>query len=496
MNQKQYERLRAQGYTRIGLSSTQLCDTQTPLQLYHNIAQGPYSYLFESVKGDQQWGRYSIIGLPGDHIVRVCRQNIEVYLKGQCIEQHTTNAVFDWLKTFQAQFIVPAIDNIPARFTGGLVGYCAYDTVRYNEPRLAKTHKPDPLNLPDLLFIVSDELMIFDNFTSELHCIVYADATCDKGFETAQNRLQALVSRLHTQTRSPLPSIDLTQPLTLPVDECSSIDYPSYEEHIHTIKDYIAAGDAMQVVFSRKLQWPQTCSPMSLYRALRHLNPSPYSYYLDLDDFHIVGSSPEILVRKEKDTVTIRPIAGTRARGKTQAEDSALAKDLLQDQKECAEHLMLIDLARNDIGKVSKVGSVAVTKKMYIEYFSHVMHITSNVVGELQDHIDAFDLIKATLPAGTLSGAPKVRAMEIIDELESLKRGIYAGAVGYIGWHGNMDMAIAIRTAVIKDNTIITQAGGGIVIDSEPKTEWAETTAKSNAIRHAIALAQQFEKET
>lgn len=494
MDKTRYDTLCQQGYTRIPLCITQLHDTETPLQLYQRVASGPYSYLFESVESSQQWGRYSFIGLPSRHIIRINGSCISEFLQGKCIGKTETDDVFAWLKAFQRQFTVPLSEQLPARFGGGLVGYYAYDAVRYVEPRLAKTGNPDTLDLPDVLFTVSDELFILDNFTSQLHCIVYADATKPDGFERAQARLQSLLTRLATAPAVPLPSIELSAK-TLPLEPMqSNLDYAAYKNNINTIKDYILAGDVMQVVPSRRLHAPQTCSPINLYRALRHLNPSPYLYYLNLDDFHIVGSSPEILVRKEGDIATIRPLAGTRPRGATRLEDTRLAEELLQDEKECAEHLMLIDLARNDIGRVAQTGSVQVTEKMCVEYFSHVMHITSNVIGELRETLDEFDLLMAALPAGTLSGAPKIRAMEIIDELETLKRGIYGGAVGYIGWNGNMDLAIAIRTAIIKDNTVFTQVGAGIVADSDPKTEWDETIAKSAAICQALALAKQLEK--
>jgi anthranilate synthase component 1 len=373
------------------------------------------------------------------------------------------------------------------RFTGGLVGYFGYDTVRYVEKKLAAKQLPDPIGTPDILLMVSDEVVVFDNLRGSLYFVVHADPAVDGAFEAAQQRLD----ELHAQLRSgALPEKTAVQPSLEESDFASSFPQPDFERAVGAIKEYVLAGDIMQVVLSQRMTVPFTARPLDLYRALRYLNPSPYLYFLDMGDFHIVGSSPEILARSADGTVTVRPIAGTRKRGRTEEEDVALEKDLLADPKEIAEHLMLIDLGRNDVGRIAETGSVAVTAKMAIERYSHVMHIVSNVEGKLKNGFSAMDVLRATFPAGTLSGAPKIRAMEIIDDLEPVKRGVYGGAVGYIGWDGNMDTAIAIRTAVIKGGLLHIQAGAGVVADSVPRLEWEETMNKGRAMFVAVAMAQ------
>jgi anthranilate synthase component 1 len=373
------------------------------------------------------------------------------------------------------------------RFFGGLVGYFGYDTVGYIEPRLAGGRKHDPLETPDILLTVSDEVVVFDNLTGKLLVVVHADASDPDGLERSQLRLADLVATLRTPA-------DLYQehPAVCEVSESdfvSGFSRESFEAAVARIKDYILEGDVMQVVLSQRLSIPYAALPLDLYRALRCLNPSPYMFFMDLGEFHIVGSSPEILVRLEDGIVTVRPIAGTRPRGRDDGEDMELEADLLNDPKELAEHLMLIDLGRNDVGRVSEVGSVNLTEKMVIERYSHVMHIVSNVTGNIRPGMSAIDVLRATFPAGTVSGAPKIRAMEIINELEPVKRGIYAGAVGYLSWSGNMDTAIAIRTAVIKNKTLHIQAGAGVVADSVPALEWEETMNKGRAIFQAVTLA-------
>ena len=388
-----------------------------------------------------------------------------------------------WISEFQQQFKVPDIEGMP-RFNGGLVGYFAYDTIRYIEKRLSKTDKTDPLNAPDILLMVSEEVVIFDNLSGELHLVVLADAT---GFEQAQTKLDHLEVQLQ-EARCLYRSVSQAAHIE-ETDFISGFTQEGFKAAVEQAREYIMAGDVMQVVLSQRMSLPFDAEPLDLYRALRRLNPSPYMYYLNLEDFHIVGASPEILVRLEDDTVTVRPIAGTRKRGETETQDQALEQELLHDPKELAEHLMLIDLGRNDAGRVSQIGSVELTDKMVVERYSHVMHIVSNVIGQLNPEQDALDVIRATFPAGTVSGAPKVRAMEIIDELEPVKRGVYSGAVGYLAWNGNMDMAIAIRTAVIKDKTLHIQAGAGIVYDSEPEQEWQETLNKGRAVFRAASHA-------
>jgi anthranilate synthase component 1 len=486
MNPEQFQQLAAAGYTRIPVTREVLADLDTPLSTYLKLANGPYSYLFESVQGGEKWGRYSIIGLPCRQVVRVYGERIEIHTDGECREQLNHADPLQWLEAFQQQFRVPEIDGMP-RFGGGLVGYFGYDVIRYIEPRLQGVDKPDPLANPDILLMVSDEVVVFDNLSGKLLMVVHVDATRADAWERGQARLGELVNQLCRPVQIPGA---LQQPGRIgEADFVSGFTEAGFKAAVERVKAYIVEGDAMQVVLSQRLSVPYTAPPLDLYRALRSLNPSPYMFYLDLGNFHIVGSSPEILVRLEDDLITVRPIAGTRPRGADEAQDLALEEELLADPKELAEHLMLIDLGRNDVGRVSRIGSVELTEKMVIERYSHVMHIVSNVIGQIQDGMSAMDVLRATFPAGTVSGAPKIRAMEIIDELEPVKRGVYAGAVGYLSWSGNMDTAIAIRTAVIKNGTLTIQAGAGIVADSVPENEWAETMNKGRAIFRAASLA-------
>jgi anthranilate synthase component I len=476
----------AQGYNRIPLLREALADLDTPLSTYLKLANGPYSYLFESVQGGEKWGRYSIIGLPCRTVLRVTGQVITVTTDGAEVERAEVDDPLAWIETFAARYRVAPVADLP-RFTGGLVGYFGYDTVRYIESRLGPCRKPDPLNTPDILLLVSEEVIVFDNLSGRLYLVVHADPAQADAVAQAEHRLDELVAMLAQATPRPAKrrAVKVSED-----DFVSGFTKAGFEQAVDRIKDYILAGDVMQVVISQRLSVPFSAQPLDLYRALRSLNPSPYMFYLDLGDFHVVGSSPEILVRLEEGMVTVRPIAGTRRRGADEAQDHALELELLADPKERAEHLMLIDLGRNDIGRVSQTGTVQVTEQMQVERYSHVMHIVSNVTGRLRQGLSAMDTLRATFPAGTVSGAPKVRAMEIIDELEPVKRGIYAGAVGYLSWYGNMDTAIAIRTAVIKDGTLHIQAGAGIVADSVPKYEWMETMNKGRAVFRAVTQAE------
>ncbi len=485
MNKQKFTELAAQGYHRIPLMKEVLADLDTPLSTYLKLADAPYSYLLESVQGGEKWGRYSIIGLPCQRLIRVNGYCITVEENGQILESITVPDPLEWIETYQAEhYKIPDIDELP-RFTGGLVGYFGFDTVRYIEPRLANTINPDPLNTPDILLLVSEEVVVFDNLSGKLFIIIHANPAEKDAFEKGQKRLDTLTQKLNTHAKPPYSMPERT------VDESefqTGFARKDFEAAINRIKEYIIEGDAMQVVLSQRLSIPFEAPPLNLYRALRCINPSPYLFFMNMGDFHIVGSSPEILVRLEDNEVTVRPMAGTRPRGKTVTEDKALEEDLLADPKECAEHLMLIDLGRNDVGRVAKTSTVQLTDKMAIERYSHVMHIVSNVTGQLNPDHSTMDVLRATFPAGTLSGAPKIRAMEIIDELEPVKRGIYGGAVGYIGWNGNMDTAIAIRTAVIKDDWLHIQAGAGIVADSVPASEWEECMNKGRAIFKAVAM--------
>ena len=487
MTPEQFQALADQGYNRIPVTREVFADLDTPLSTFIKLADGPYSYLFESVHGGEKWGRYSIIGLPCSTVLRIHDHDVTVLRDNEVIESETAEDPLAWIERFQARYRAPELPDLP-RFNGGLVGYFGYDTVRYIEQRLAAFDKPDLLGCPDILLMVSDELVVFDNLAGTLLLIVHVDPTRGDALAEGEARLDELETRLQTAV-SGYEVRSGSAGAVAEADFVSGFTREGFEAAVDRIKEYIVEGDAMQVVLSQRMSIPFEPPPLDLYRALRNLNPSPYLYYLDLGDFHVVGSSPEILVHLEDGVITVRPIAGTRPRGKTGAEDQALETDLLADPKELAEHLMLIDLGRNDAGRVSEVGSVELTEKMVIERYSHVMHIVSNVTGRIQPGMSAIDVLRATFPAGTVSGAPKIRAMEIIDELEPVKRGVYAGAVGYLSWSGNMDTAIAIRTAVIKDGTLHIQAGAGIVADSVPASEWDETMNKGRAIFRAVAMA-------
>jgi len=486
-----FAKIKQQGFNRIPLVREVLADLDTPLSTYLKLADAPYSYLFESVQGGEKWGRYSIIGLPCKKVIKISGHEVSLYENEQLVEQQIVKDPLQWISDYQAQFKVYEDKDLP-RFTGGLVGYFGYETIAYIEKRLAKSDKPDPLKTPDILLMVSEEVVVFDNLSGKLYIIVHVDVDdhdvdLEHALQFGESRLQIIADGL--RNRLPEKKSHVTQQVQ-EEDFVSGFTEEGYKAAVNKAKQYIIDGDIMQVVLSQRLTIPFNAQPLDLYRALRSLNPSPYMYYLDLGDHHIVGSSPEILVHLEDKQITVRPIAGTRPRGANEAADIALEKELLADPKELAEHLMLIDLGRNDAGRVSKIASVKLTDKMVVERYSHVMHIVSNVTGELKDGLNAMDVLRATFPAGTVSGAPKIRAMEIIDELEPVKRGIYSGAVGYLSWNGNMDTAIAIRTAVIKDKHLSIQAGAGIVYDSVPENEWAETMNKARAIFRAVSLAE------
>ena len=481
-----FSSLAEQGYNRIPVAREVLADLDTPLSVYLKLAEGPYSYLFESVHGGEKWGRYSIIGLPSSARLEVRGRQVTRYQGDEIIEQREVEDPLAYIEECQQHFRAAEISGLP-RFSGGLVGYFGYDTIRYIEKKLADCPNPDELQTPDILLMVSDELVVFDNLKGRMFVIVHADPTRGDTLDSTEERINALVERMNQG--APRKQFADTREIS-ESDFTSGFTEEGFKQAVDRIKEYILDGDCMQVVISQRLSIPFHAPPLDLYRALRGLNPSPYMYFLDLGDFQIVGSSPEILTRLEDGVVTVRPIAGTRRRGYSEEEDLELEAELLADPKEIAEHLMLIDLGRNDAGRVAKIGSVNLTEKMVIERYSHVMHIVSNVTGELKDGMNAIDVIRATFPAGTVSGAPKIRAMEIIDELEPVKRGIYSGAVGYLAWNGNMDTAIAIRTAVIKDRALHIQAGAGVVADSVPELEWKETMNKGRAIFRAVAMAE------
>ena len=458
----EFKSLAAQGYNRIPLIAEAFADLETPLSLYLKLAGGArHSFLLESVVGGERFGRYSFIGLPARTLLRASGFVTEVVSDGQVVETHEGNPL-DFIVQYQARFKVALRPGLP-RFCGGLAGYFGYDAVRYIEPRLARTWKGGGIATPDILLLQTEEVAVIDNLSGRLYLIVWADPAQPEAYFRARKRLAELGDQLRYSVTAPT----VRRGPSYPVER----DFAKAElmQAVERAKAYIAAGDCMQVVIGQRLRMRYTESPLALYRALRSLNPSPYMYFYDMGDFQIVGASPEILVRQEQTAegakVTIRPLAGTRPRGATPELDKALEHELSNDPKERAEHLMLIDLARNDIGRIAKTGTVKVTDAFVIERYSHVMHIVSNVEGLLKDGMTSLDVLKATFPAGTLTGAPKIRAMEIIDELEPVKRGIYGGACGYLSFAGDMDVAIAIRTGIVKDNTLYVQASAGVVAD-------------------------------
>jgi len=484
----EFKSLAAQGFNRIPLIAEAFADLETPLSLYLKLAGGQrHSFLLESVVGGERFGRYSFIGLPARTWLRATGWHTEVVTDGAVVETHDGNPL-DFIEQYQRRFKVALRPGLP-RFCGGLAGYFGYDTVRFIEPRLARTVKPGGLDMPDIALLQTEEMAVIDNLSGRLYLIVYADPARSEAYFSAKRRLTELADKLRYSVSAPQVKRGASHGIER---EFSRADF---EAAVARCKEYIAAGDCMQVVIGQRLNKRYNESPLSLYRALRSLNPSPYMYFYDMGDFQIVGASPEILVRQESTAqgtkVTIRPIAGTRPRGATPELDRALEAELLADPKERAEHVMLIDLARNDIGRIAKVGSVTVTEAFGIERYSHVMHIVSNVEGMLTDGLSSLDVLRATFPAGTLSGAPKVRAMEIIDEIEPTKRGLYGGAVGYLSFAGDMDVAIAIRTGIVQNSTLYVQGGAGIVADSVPELEWQETEAKARALFRAAELVEE-----
>ena len=456
---------------------------ETPLSIYQKLANLPFSYLLESVEGGERFGRYSIIGLPSKKRIVIRDDVIEVIHQDTVIQKEATQNPLDFIQNYLSQFKVPSDIELP-RFAGGLAGYFGYETIQYIESRLKHKKTKDILGVPDILLMLSDELIVVDNVAQKIFIVAYADPSIQNSYALGIERLDSLYEKLNQ-------SIESNKPQHFKHNEPhSEFGEEAFKKAVEKAKAYIFEGDIMQVVLSQRMSQIFDAPPLALYESLRILNPSPYMFYYHMDDHHVVGASPEILVRLEDETVTVRPIAGTRPRGKTEEEDLQLEQELLADPKECAEHVQLMDLGRNDIGRVSQSGSVKVTDHMTIERYSHVMHIVSNVEGILKPHMHAMDVLKATFPAGTVSGAPKVRAMEIIHELEPSKRGIYAGAVGYLGFDGDMDVAIAIRTGVIKNKTLYVQAGAGIVADSIPLNEWVETQNKAKAVLRAAEIVQ------
>jgi anthranilate synthase component 1 len=491
----EFKSLASQGYNRIPLMAEAFADLETPLSLYlklaHGKGDGKYSFLLESVVGGERFGRYSFIGLPARTLLRAsgfgAEAQTEVVTDGVVVETAPGNPL-DFIAAYQGRFKVALRPGLP-RFCGGLAGYFGYDAVRYVEKKLENSCPPDALGCPDILLLQCEELAVIDNLSGKLYLIVYADPAAPEAFGNAKKRLRELKDALKYSVSAPVVKASQSHP---PERSFAKADYLAAVERA---KELIAAGDFMQVQVGQRISKRYTESPLSLYRALRSLNPSPYMYYYHFGDFHVVGASPEILVRQEKTDegtkVTLRPLAGTRPRGTSPEHDKAIEQELLNDPKERAEHVMLIDLARNDIGRIAKIGTVKVTEAFAVERYSHVMHIVSNVEGILIDGMTNMDVLKATFPAGTLTGAPKVHAMELIDQFEPTKRGIYGGACGYLSYAGDMDVAIAIRTGIIKDQTLHVQAAAGVVADSIPEMEWRETEHKARALLRAAELVEE-----
>ena len=491
----EFKSLTQQGFNRIPLMLEAFADLETPLSLYLKLAHakdgGKYSFLLESVVGGERFGRYSFIGLPAHTFLQAsgfgAEAKTEVVSNGVVVETATGNPL-DFIAQYQKRFKVALRPGLP-RFCGGLAGYFGYDAVRYIEKKLEKTCPPDTLGTPDILLLQCEELAVIDNLSGKLYLMVYADPGVPEAYSKAKKRLRELKELLKYSVSAPVVNSTQTHPAE------RDFKKEDYLKAVLEAKELIAAGDFMQVQVGQRIKKRYTESPLSLYRALRSLNPSPYMYFYNFGDFHVVGASPEILVRQEQTEegvkVTIRPLAGTRPRGATPEKDKAAEHELVNDPKERAEHVMLIDLARNDIGRIAQIGSVKVTEVFAVERYSHVMHIVSNVEGILKEGMTNMDVLKATFPAGTLTGAPKVHAMELIDRLEPTKRGLYGGACGYLSYAGDMDVAIAIRTAVIKDQTLYVQAAAGVVADSVPELEWKETEHKARALLRASELVEE-----
>ena len=486
MNKEQFEQLRAEGYNRIPVYRSVLADLDTPLSVYLKLAGGKDSYLLESVEGGETWGRYSIIGLPCRRRYTVRGHRLTISDHGQPVSEETISDPLSRIAALQREFNVPRLDELPL-FSGGLVGYFAYETVQLIEPKLADGNKRDELGTADIELLLSEEVAVLDNLEGRLWLIVHADPSHADAYEHACQRLDELEQKLRSAGTG--YGLRVSGEAVDEEDFSYGFNREDFIAAVDKSKEYILAGDIFQVVLSQRMSVPFNARPLDVYRALRALNPSPYMYFIDLGDTQIVGSETEVLVRVQNRRITLRPLAGTRHRGANAMEDQALAEELLADPKERAEHLMLIDLGRNDAGRVAKTGSVEMTEQMVIERYSHVMHIVSEVQADLADGLCAMDAIRAAFPAGTLSGAPKIRAMEIIHELEPVKRNIYAGAVGYISWHDDTDLAIAIRTAVIHKGKLHVQAGAGIVADSDAEKEWQETRAKGKALITAVDRA-------
>ena len=490
----EFERLAARGFNLIPVTREVAADLETPVSAFLKVARGDYAFLLESVRGGEKWGRYTFLGSEPSKVIRARAKQLDLIRPGRATESRTVENPFDELRRELQQLRAPELPELP-RFFGGAVGFLAYDIIRQFEPRIPESVHDD-LGVPDLYLMFTDTVLVFDNVRQSLRIIANVPVgefpSLGEAYQSGERKIEEVIARLRDaaippRLEGPVPDFDGQIPIT------SNLTREGYMAMVEAAKAYIAAGDIIQVVPSQRFEAPLTAHPFNLYRSLRTINPSPYMFYLRLGDHTLVGASPETMVRVEGREITLRPIAGTRRRGANAAEDLALEHELLADPKEIAEHVMLVDLGRNDVGRVAQIGSVKVTELMVVERYSHVMHIVSNVVGELNDGMDAFDAFRATFPQGTVSGAPKIRAMEIIDELESVRRGVYAGAVGYFSYAGNTDTAIALRTLLVKGNRVYIQAGGGVVADSDPGAEFEESCNKARAMIRALGAAREFE---
>ena len=485
ITKEEYNNFKDANFTVLPITKTVSAPGDTPLSLYSKISDQKNNFLLESVEGGERWAQYSIIGFGCLDTIKVSGNTIETLINGVSNKCKAENPLLA-IEEITSQHLSPNLEHLP-RFHGGYVGFFAYESSQYAEAKIAMLPEKGSKfaeHMPDIMLVKAEKLIVFDNLNNSTQ-IIFNACLQSMTYEFACSQLDEIENLISKPISL---EADNFKEITNTFEFHSNFTKAEYLAAVSTIKNYIAEGDVMQVVLAQDFSANFDLDPFDLYKAIRELNPSPYMYYLNLDECQIVGASPEILVRLENQEVTLRPMAGTRKRGKNLVEDKSNQSELLNDPKEIAEHLMLIDLGRNDVGRVSEIGSVKVTAKMIVEKYSHVMHIVSNVVGRLISGLNYFDVLKAALPAGTLSGAPKIRAMEIIHELEPSSRGIYGGAIGYIGWNGNMDTAIAIRTAVIKDKTIHVGAGAGVVADSVPENEWLECRQKSKVFMDAMEM--------
>jgi anthranilate synthase component 1 len=463
-----------------------LADLETPVSAFLKIDAGGDAFLLESVEGTEKWARYSFLGAAPELAVQSKGRRLRIARAGEPIEEREVEDPLNAVRELLGRFRAVQVKGLP-RFSGGLVGYLSYDLVRFFEKLPERAI--DDLGMPDLHLVLADTLLIFDNVAHTIkvvaHAHIDAPANLRAAYEAACDRVEGLIARLQHPVQPPR---SLTAGPPEPIG--ANLTQPQYEAIVRRAKEYIVAGDVIQVVLAQRFECALRAHPVNIYRCLRAVNPSPYMFFLRLGPYTVLGASPEVMVRLEGREITVRPIAGTRPRGTEEKQDAQFERELVTDPKEIAEHIMLVDLGRNDVGRVATIGTVEVTERLIVERYSHVMHLVSNVRAELRDELDCFDALRATFPAGTLTGAPKIRAMEIIEELETVRRGVYGGAVGYFDFSGNMDTCIAIRTLLVSGNKVYVGAGAGIVADSEPEREYAECVNKARALIQAVRQAE------